>query len=262
MLHHVEKPMDIAFCPERIVQGKALEELTKLPQIISGNTPRAAERAVNLFQMLCPDTVLMTPLEAEFAKLFTNAYRYIQFAAANQFYMIADAAGVDFNKILSKLKYKYPRAADIPKAGFAAGPCLLKDTMQIAAFSQNHFPLGHAAMATNEGLILYIADTMAKKYDIQNETIGLLGMAFKADNDDIRSSLSYKLKKLLSFQARELLATDPHVKVDPTLLPLKTVIERSDRLVLCVPHTAYKDIDFQGKPVVDIWNFLGNGSSV
>lgn len=262
MVEESGKKIDIAFCPERIVQGKAIEELTQLTQIISGNTDRAVQRAKELFEILAPDTVVMTPLEAELAKLFTNSYRYLQFAAANQFYMIANNAGVDYNEILAKLKHNYPRANDIPRAGFAAGPCLLKDTMQIAAFSQNHFALGHAAMNVNEGLILYIADALSKKYELQNETVGLLGMAFKANNDDIRSSLSYKLKKLLNFSAKRVLTTDPHVTTDSNLRPVEQVIEESDRLILCVPHKAYKDLDFRGTPIVDIWNFYGQGSQV
>ena len=262
MVEDAGKRIDIAFCPERIVQGKAIEELSQLTQIISGTSERATQRAKELFETLAPETVVMTPLEAELAKLFTNSYRYIQFAAANQFYMIANNAGVDYNSILAKLKHNYPRAKDIPRAGFAAGPCLLKDTMQIAAFSQNHFGLGHAAMNVNEGLILYIADTLKKKYQLQTETIGLLGMAFKANNDDTRSSLSYKLKKLLNFQAKRVLTTDPHVTTDSELLPVDEVISNSDRLILCVPHGAYKNLDFQGKPVVDIWNFYGHGSHV
>jgi UDP-N-acetyl-D-mannosaminuronic acid dehydrogenase len=262
MLQEAGKTIDVAFCPERIVQGKAIKELTELPQIISGNSERAVERAAQLFELMAPQTVRMTTLEAEMAKLFTNAYRYIQFAAANQFYMIANNAGVDYNAILDKLKHNYSRARDIPRSGFAAGPCLLKDTMQLAAFSQNQFALGHASMTINEGLILYIADSIARKYPLQNETIGLLGMAFKADNDDIRSALSYKLKKILEFRASNVLTTDPHVTNDPTLLPLETVIEKSDRLILCVPHSAYKDIDLKGKALVDIWNFFGNGSTI
>lgn len=249
---------EIAFCPERIVQGKAIEELLTLPQLISGITPAATQSAKDFFNKISVETVELTVMEAELAKLFANAYRYIQFAAANQFYMIAAKAGLDYNKILAKLKHNYPRAQDIPKSGFAAGPCLLKDTMQIAAFSQNNFPLGHAAMSVNEGLVLHMADQLKAQFDLANETVGLLGMAFKANNDDIRSSLSYKLKKVIKFHAREVLTTDPHVSTDASLLPVEEVIERSDRLVLCVPHNKYRGLNLKGKYVLDIWNFFEN----
>lgn len=256
------KKIAVAFCPERILQGRAIEELQSLTQIISGTTPEAQELAAQLFRRIAPDLVFLTPLEAEFAKLFTNAYRYIQFAAANQFYMIANDAGVDYNRILAALKHNYERARDIPGAGFAAGPCLLKDTMQLAAFSQNHFVLGHSAMLVNEGLILYLANRLRTKYELQKMCIGLLGMAFKADNDDTRSSLSYKLKKVLRFHAKEVITTDPYVRHDPELLPLETVLEKSDLLILCVPHRLYRNLQVGDKPLVDVWNFLGRGSRI
>ena len=87
-------------------------------------------------------------------------------------------------------------------------------------------------------------------------TVGLLGMAFKAESDDPRASLSYKLKKVMVGLAREVLTTDPYVTSDPELLPLDDVIARSDLLILCTPHRIYKTADLKNKPVVDVWSFL------
>ena len=257
-----QKLIKLAFCPERVVQGYAIEEVQQFPQIISGTTPEAEKQAAELFSLVAPDVVHLTPMEAEFAKLFTNAYRYIQFAIANQFYMIASSAGQDYNHILQGMKKNYPRARDIPGAGFAAGPCLLKDTMQLSAFSENRFNLGPAAMVVNEGLVLYVVNQMSKKYDLENRTVGILGMAFKANNDDNRTSLSYKMKKALIFNAKEVLTTDPYVKNDPDLLPLAEVIERSDVLVLCTPHRDYKNLDVHDKPLIDIWSFTTENALV
>jgi UDP-N-acetyl-D-mannosaminuronic acid dehydrogenase len=253
------REMTVAFCPERVVQGFAIDELQKLPQIVSGTTRKAEEAAAQLFGLITPEVVRLQPMEAEFAKLFNNAYRYIQFATTNQFFMIANSAGVDYNRILWGMKKDYPRAGDVPGAGLAAGPCLFKDTMQLAAFSDNQFSLGHAAMAINEGLVLYLVDQLKKKYSLKKLTVGLLGMAFKANSDDTRASLSYKLKKILEFHAKKVLATDPHVTTDLALSPLKQVVAQSDLLILCVPHKAYKNLDTEKKPVVDIWGFFGNG---
>lgn len=246
----------VAFCPERIVQGHAVEELQTLTQIIGGVDEASTDAAVALFRKIAPDVALLPPMEAELAKLFTNAYRYIHFAAANQFYMIADAAGADYARILAALKHNYDRAAHIPGAGFAAGPCLLKDTMQLAAFAENHFPLGNAAMLVNEGLVLYIVGALRRAHDLSSMRVGLLGMAFKGECDDIRSSLSYKLKKNLQLHAREVLTTDPHVPttIDPALLPLDEVLARSDLLILCVPHKLYQDMDHPAVPCLDLWN--------
>ena len=146
------KAVDVVFCPERIAEGHALRELSSLPQIVSGRDPRGLERAAALFRLLTPEIVELVPEEAELAKLYTNAWRYIKFATANQFFMIANDFGLDFERIRHAVTYQYPRAADMPGPGFAAGPCLFKDTMQIAAFNENRFTLGHASVMINEGL--------------------------------------------------------------------------------------------------------------
>jgi UDP-N-acetyl-D-mannosaminuronic acid dehydrogenase len=158
------------------------------------------------------------------------------------------------------MKHNYPRAQNIPGPGFAAGPCLVKDTMQLLAFAGNEFALGNAAIMINEGLPLRIVSSLRRSHDLSSMTIGLLGMAFKAESDDPRSSLSYKFKKTLSPIARKVLTTDPYVMGDPDLLPVYDVIERSDLLIVCTPHRAYRNIDLKGKPVVDVWSLYENAN--
>jgi UDP-N-acetyl-D-mannosaminuronic acid dehydrogenase len=253
--------IEVAFCPERIAEGKAMTELFELPQIVSARTPQGMDRAVRLFSLLTDSIVELSPEEAELAKLFTNVWRYIKFAAANQFYMMANDRGLDFDRIRKGLTHDYPRAADMPGAGFAAGPCLFKDTMQLAASNQNNFALGHTAMTINEGLPLYLVHRLEQKLDLSTMTVGILGMAFKGESDDIRSSLSYKLKRILEFKADNVLCTDPYVTVDPRLLPQDEVIARSDLLIIATPHPQYRDL-VTDKPVADIWNVLGSGVRV
>ena len=251
--------VDVAFCPERIAEGHALEELHTLPQIIGADTDVAADRATALFNTLASKTVRTTTKEAELAKLFTNTWRYMKFAVANQFFMIADQAGVDYTNILRAIREDYPRAADLPGPGFAAGPCLFKDTMQLAAFTSDHFPLGQAAMQVNEGLPAYIVSALERRYDgLQGKTVGILGMAFKSESDDPRASLSYKLRKLLTWAGARVLATDPYVR-DDRLVPLADVLAESDILVLGAPHKAYRELVVGGKDVVDVWGALGGG---
>jgi UDP-N-acetyl-D-mannosaminuronic acid dehydrogenase len=242
--------IEVAFCPERIAEGKAMTELFELPQIVSARSSVALERASRLFGMLTGKLVPMSPEEAELAKLFTNVWRYIKFATANQLYMMANDRGLDFERIRQGLA-----------AGFAAGPCLFKDTMQLAAFNHNNFALGHTAMAINEGLPLYVVHRLEQRYDLASMTVGILGMAFKGGSDDIRSSLSYKLKRILAFKAGAVLCTDPYVTVDEGLRPLDEVISRSDLLVIGAPHPEYRDL-VTDKPVADIWNILGQGVRV
>jgi UDP-N-acetyl-D-mannosaminuronic acid dehydrogenase len=255
------RKLKVAFCPERVVQGFGLKELRAMPQIVSGCTPEAENDAAKLFERITPEVVVVSPIEAEFAKLFSNAYRYIEFAATNEFYLVAKSAGVDYQRVLMAMKHNYPRLKSMPRPGFAAGPCLVKDTMQLSAFARNQFGLGHAALLINEGLVLHVVEDLKRRYDLANMTVGLLGMAFKAESDDTRASLSYKFKKVLIGQARAVLTTDPFVTTDPELLPLDEVIARSDVLILCAPHAAYVQADFKGKPVFDVWGDL-EGSNV
>lgn len=252
---------DLAFCPERIAEHHAIEELVSLPQIISGTSNRAVDRAKKLFSVLTSEMVVVSPEEAELAKLFTNTWRYIKFAVANQFFMMANDRGLDYEAIRHAIRFNYPRAHDLPSAGFAAGPCLFKDTMQLAAYSDNKFALGHTAMLVNEGLPLYVVTQLEKKYpQLKTMNVGILGMAFKGESDDIRSSLSYKLKKILDFKSKQVLCADPYVSrdVDPKLLDEKVVLEKSDLLIIATPHKRYRELK-TNLPVVDIWNILDDG---
>ena len=253
--------VDVVFCPERIAEGKAMTELFELPQIVASRSGAGSKRAEELFLQVTDQIVLMEPEEAELAKLFTNTWRYIKFATANQLYMIANDYGLDYDIIRTGLADGYPRAADLPSAGFTAGPCLFKDTMQLAAFNNNQFTLGHAAMMVNEGMQHYIVSQIERSTDLRNATVGILGMAFKGESDDIRSSLSYKLKRLLKFRAGEVLTTDPYVKGDSSLLPLEQVLEEADILIVAAPHKIYAEIATD-LPVVDVWNLRGDGAKV
>lgn len=248
--------LKVAFCPERVVQGFGLKELREMPQIVSGTTPQAERDAAALFERITPEVVLVRPIEAEFAKLFSNAYRYIEFAATNEFYLVAKSAGVDYQRVLKAMKHNYPRLKSMPRPGFAAGPCLVKDTMQLSAFARNQFGLGHAALLINEGLVLHVVEDLKRHYDLATMAVGLLGMAFKAESDDTRASLSYKFKKVLNGQARAIMTTDPFVTTDPDLMPLDAVIAQSDLMIMCAPHAVYRDADFKGKPVFDVWGHL------
>jgi UDP-N-acetyl-D-mannosaminuronic acid dehydrogenase len=258
MIEGTGKSIDVAFCPERIAVGNAMAELRSLPQIVSARTERCYQRATRLFGHLTERIIRVEPEEAELAKLFTNSYRYIKFAAANQLYMMANDFGLDYERIRRVVIEDYPRAADLPGPGFAAGPCLLKDTMQLAAFNNNNFALGQASMQINEGLPLYLVARLAARFELDSMTVGILGMAFKGESDDTRSSLSYKLKRVLKVRAKQVLTADPFVTTDNSLTSMEQVIDLSDLIVIGAPHSAYAEIPI-ATPVVDIWNLRGDG---
>lgn len=244
----------LAFCPERIAEGNAMKEIGELPQIISAFEPEALHRARELFARINNDLIELTPLEAELAKLFTNSWRYLNFAISNQFYLLAESYELDFYRIYNAVTHRYPRMKSFARAGFAAGPCLLKDTLQLSAFSGNNFFLGHAAMLINEGLPNFIVSQL-RGNDLRNKVVTILGMAFKGDSDDRRESLSYKLRKLLVIEAKEVLCTDPYV-ADERLVPLEDAICRGDIIILGAPHSVYRNVQISNqKQVVDVWGF-------
>ncbi|HEU5420640.1 MAG TPA: nucleotide sugar dehydrogenase [Streptosporangiaceae bacterium] len=247
---------DVAFCPERIAEGRAMTELFELPQIISSRSARGLERARELFGRLTAGLIELSPEEAELAKLFSNAWRYIKFAAANEMFMIASDRNLDFERIRAAVSRDYPRAADLPPAGFAAGPCLLKDTAGLAAASRR-FTLGAAAIGANEGLPGYVVAKLAQRYPLSEMTVGVLGMAFKAGSDDSRASLSYPVARLLTGQGARVLCTDPYV-CEPGLVPLARVLAAADLLVIATPHPQYAGLAAR-QPVADIWGVTGAG---
>jgi len=250
------KKARLAFCPERVVQGKGVQEIRALPQLISGTSPEAVAAAKKLFGEIALEVVEMLPLEAEFAKLVCNAFRYIQFAATNQLYMMVEAAGLNYVDLLAKMKRHYPRMESIPGPGFTAGPCLMKDTMQLFAFQKHDFILGQVAMTINEGLPNFIVERLARQFDLRKTRVGILGMAFKAESDDIRDSLSYKLGKLLRFHGAQVFYSDEYAK-DPTFVSKEELIASSDVVIVGAAHNAYRQLQIPARiEVVDLWSVL------
>lgn len=241
----------LAFCPERVAQGYALEEIDSLPQIVSAFDDESFQAAYELFSSIAPSIIRLTPLEAEITKLMANSWRYLEFAIANQFYMIAESNGVDFGRIFEAIRYHYPRAKGYKTPGFAAGPCLFKDTMQLASFFRNQFYMGHAAMLVNEGLAGFAVERSIKQLggSLWGKTVGILGMTFKANNDDIRESLSFKVRKGLEFNGAKVLWNDPFLEGST---PVEQLLKESDLIVLGMPHDEYLSLKIE-KPVVDVW---------
>jgi UDP-N-acetyl-D-mannosaminuronic acid dehydrogenase len=126
--------------------------------------------------------------------------------------------------------------------------------MQLASYFDNRFHLGHAAMLVNEGLAMFITEKLASLLgsSLWGRTVGLLGMAFKAESDDVRESLSFKVKKLLEFRGARVLCADPYVA---ETTPLATLLEQSEALALCAPHDAYRKLEVN-VPLVDVWGIL------
>jgi len=244
----------VCFCPERIAQGFAVQELMQLPQIISGTTPKSVEVAATLFGSFGVELIEMAVMEAEVAKLFLNAWRYIHFATANQFYVLAEERGLDFAKIRQACCYKYPRASSMPCAGLTAGPCLFKDSMVLASFARNSSSLCHTAMLINETMPEVIVVKARGMTPLRGTKVGLLGMAFKGGSDDVRDSLAFKVRRLLSYEGARVLCTDVLVEA-PDFSSMEEVCACPVVILTC-PHLQYKLIEFrQEQHVIDCWGF-------
>ena len=248
-----KKGLLISYCPERIVQGYSIKELKSLPQIVGSNDIKAINKSSKLFKKLTKKIITCDFEEAELAKLFNNSSRYIEFSISNQFFMIASQFNTDFNKVRKIMAYGYKRGKLLPSPGFSAGPCLLKDTMQLYAAANQQYLLGFSAMNINEGLPNFIVNKILEKNSLKNKTVGIMGMAFKANVDDVRDSLSFKLKKILEFNGSKVVLTDPFVKHKDNV-SLNLFLKKSKIIIIATPHNKYRKILFDRKTkVIDIW---------
>ena len=251
-----KKCKNLSYCPERIVQGKSITELPKLPQLVSGKNKKATIESGKLFKKICKKIIYTEVIEAELIKLFSNAYRYINFSISNQFYMICQNQNLDFFKIRKIMRDGYIRNANIPMSGFTAGPCLLKDTMQLSAFYNHRFLLGHSAMTINEGIPKFIVNKLEKKYNLKKKVVGVLGLTFKSETDDIRDSLSIKLLRLLKSKKIKTLHSDEYFKSKENVSK-KYLVKKSDIIIVSTPHKAYKYLKIsKNKILVDIWGLI------
>jgi UDP-N-acetyl-D-mannosaminuronic acid dehydrogenase len=247
---------DLVYAPERVLQGKAISEIKRLPHIVGAYSEESFERIGGpLATFSEAKRHLMKPVEAEIGKLITNMTRYVGFALANEYHYIADLYGANINKIIDACNDGYPRL-DLPTPGpNVGGPCLFKDGW----FLVEKVPFNDLIVTSfriNEGMPAHIVSKLEQDESI--ESVAVLGMAFKANSDDTRNSVSFKLKKQLEFRGYDVRCYDPHVEGYGDA----SALEGADALVLMAPHREFKDLaalmERVGNPgalVVDIWGF-------
>ncbi len=247
----------IAFCPERISQGNAVKEIYKLPQIISYSDLRTKRACKQIFNNFTNEIIECSFEEAEITKLFCNSWRYIKFAVANEFYKICKLHNLNFEKIRTSMMLNYSRASDFPKSGFAAGPCLLKDTMQLSSFSREQFTFGNSAMLVNESFPDFLVENLKRHIKLKNKKTLILGMAFKANNDDTRDSLAFRLKKKLRQEGSLVTCHDPYIQ-EFKKQSIHNLIKKNELILIGCPHKQYKKLksSLSKKKVIDCWGFL------
>lgn len=246
----------LVFCPERVAQGYGISESTKFPQLIGAFTTQSFNKTHDFFDTFIENGAYhLTPREAEIGKLITNMYRYVNFALANEFYMIADKQGVDLHKVIGACNDQYPRM-QLPKPGpNVGGPCLFKD----GRFLLSEVPyadLINTSFLINEGMPDYIFSRIKDLKDLYFHRILILGMTFKAGSDDTRNSLSFKMRKVGVKNGCEVVCYDP-------LIPKyqkEPGNQWYDAIILMTPHeelkdwlTVNKDMHQNDTVIVDIW---------
>jgi UDP-N-acetyl-D-mannosaminuronic acid dehydrogenase len=249
----------LAVCPERILEGKAVRELFELPEIIGGVNKISSDISKEIFLAINPDKeILETSITgAELAKLFTNIYRYITFALANEFAVWSEMYGVDASQIIKIANHNYKRC-NIPVPGFAGGPCLSKDGTfldQNTTFTS----IVSAAWKLNESIPQHIINSIKKiEGNLFNKRITVLGITFKSGSDDLRNSPSVKLTEILKSTGAKISIHDPYIKSTNSL---EKVLEKPDIIIIATNHKEFKEIknkinNSNPKIVYDVWSMF------
>jgi UDP-N-acetyl-D-mannosaminuronic acid dehydrogenase len=233
----------LAACPERIAEGKAMEEIAELPEIVGGRDPESTEAAAALFRTLNPNKKLhlTDPTSAELAKLFTNVYRYVNFALANEFAILAEHYRVDAHRIVGMVNEGYPRAS-IPTPGPAGGPCLSKDGyFLVEELTLPDFVL--LAWKLNDTMPAHVVRRLARRLaryglELAGTPVAVLGQTFKRDSDDIRQSPAMRATEILRREGAEVRTHDPFI-AGPAL---HEVLAGARAFILATNHSAYDSL--------------------
>lgn len=267
----VGKNFFLAFAPERITEGNSLSEMKTIPQIVGGIDKKSTVRAAAFFKRIGVETLETDDVSAELAKLFTNMYRYINFAIANEFMVLADNYHKDIYEIVNLVNHNYKRGGlNLP--GLTGGPCLFKDGF----FLISDLPFGDlisTSWKVNEAIPLFLIKKIKERMRLKKKKAVILGLAFKSEIDDLRGSLSFKVRKALLKENAEVVLHDPFIKAYSNQEVEEDVykaVENADLLFIATNHKAYKALDMKKIKervkktcmVCDVWNVWGTNKIV
>jgi UDP-N-acetyl-D-mannosaminuronic acid dehydrogenase len=226
----------VAHVPERIAAGRFFEEIGTLPCIVGGVGEASGDAAARLFEPLGAPIVQTSPVDAELAKIWTNILRYTMFALPNRLMMECEQYGANVFEVIDLINRDYPRGG-MPQPGFTAGTCLRKDFI----FSEERSPAPGMLLAVSrvhESVPLFIVDGLKRRLgSLRGRKVAVLGLAFKADTDDERDSLSHKLIRLLERELADVAVHDPHVPT-PTQ-SFEDAILDADAVVIATNHSEF-----------------------
>jgi UDP-N-acetyl-D-mannosaminuronic acid dehydrogenase len=257
----VGRDVFLAFCPERIAEGRSVPELPEVPQIVGGVDAASGAEAARFFRLVTPEIREVDARSAELAKLFCNMYRYVDFAVANEFMMIAEQHGRDIHPIVDAINRGYKRGG-LKTPGLTGGPCLYKDGF----FLTDKIPFNElisSAWKINETVPAYLVERAKRMKRLEGSKAAVLGLAFKRNIDDTRNSLAFKLRKIL-------LAEGADVHVHDPFLPSETAedaLRDADLVFFAMNHDAFRALtpDVLRRHVkadalvCDVWNLLETG---
>lgn len=258
----VGKDLFLAYCPERIAEGKSVPELAEIPQIIGALDPLSSEKAGEVFAQVAPEILPTNPRSAELAKLFCNMYRYIDFAIGNEFMMITEDHGCDIYEVLGLVNHGYKRGG-LKSPGFTAGPCLVKDGFFLIDKSP-YMELVTAAWRINENIPGYLLMKILKMMpDLHRKKVAILGYTFKKDIDDTRYSLAPKMQRHLQAEGADVVVHDPYIDSQS----LEEVLKNAKLVILGMNHEAFKNLSLKDLSesvaedciICDIWNLFKTG---
>lgn len=266
----VGKDIYLAFCPERIAEGNSIIEIKEIPQIVGGIDKISSQKAKDFFEGIGIKCVVSDAVSAELAKLFTNMYRYISFAMANEFMVIAESFNRSIYEITDLVNKDYKRGG-LVLPGLTGGPCLFKDGFFLIN-DNPYLDLITASWKINEALPLFILKKLHERVKLHNKKIVILGLAFKPEIDDIRESLSFKIRKALVREHAQIILHDPYVKnykEQEVLHDLKKALIGAQIVIIATRHKDYvkkkKEIIRnlnKNTYICDIWNIFGTNKMI
>jgi UDP-N-acetyl-D-mannosaminuronic acid dehydrogenase len=227
----------VAHAPERIAAGRFIEEIHSLPCIVGGVGAESGAVVGRLFAVFGAPIVQTTPVQAELAKIWTNILRYTHFALPNLLMMDCEQYGANVFQVIELINRDYPRGG-IAKPGFTAGTCLRKDF----AFSEERSYAPGMLLAVsrvNESVPLFLLRGLRRRIgSLEGRRVCVLGLAFKADTDDARDSLSHKLVRLLERELADVAVHDPLIHAET--IPFEAALNDADAVIVATNHSAFR----------------------
>lgn len=240
----------VAHSPERVLPGQILTELVKNDRVIGGIDRRSAERARRMYETFVEGGIWLTDVTtAEMVKLMENTYRDVNIALANEFALLAERVGVDAWEAI-RLASRHPRVQILQPGPGVGGHCIAVDPWFLVEAAPEEARLIGLARQVNDDMPFHVVELAEKATEgIDNPVIAALGVTYKANVDDIRSSPALEIIRQLLQKGYQVRACDPHVQELPgesvPLFPLQSALQGADCLLLLVDHNQFRALSPQ-----------------